>query len=174
MNNRYLVKKVMEENAPSPELEAFREEFTKDIIITVCGNEFVLNRRFGWFESNVEILGGTCKVYLNLDRNSKKNAKRASARFEEIMQNIKDLDVKFKDFCTDRMLENANEWKEDENDPNITADEFKENMGTPNELVVENSGKVEIFYGDGYKFGGHAIQVSVNADNEIKDCELVG
>ncbi len=174
MNNRYLVKKVIEENPSCPELEAVREEYTRDIIIEVCNTEFLLNRLFGWFEGNVSILGGSCKVYLYLDRNSKKNARKTSARFEELMQNMEELDKKFKEFCACRMLDSANEWKENEDDPDITAEAFKEKMGTPNELVVNNNGKVEIYYSDGDMFGGHAIQVRVNADNTIKDCEPVG
>ena len=90
------------------------------------------------------------------------------------MQNMEELDKKFKEFCACRMLDSANEWKENEDDPDITAEVFKEKMGTPNELVVNNNGKVEIYYSDGDMFGGHAIQVRVNADNTIKDCEPVG
>lgn len=174
MNNRYLVKKIIEENPSCPELEAIREEYTKDIIINVCDTEFVLNRKFGWFEGKAEILGGSCMVFLCLDENSKKNAERSSARFEDIMQRMKDLDKEFKDRCVLQMLYSANEWKENEDDPDITADIFKEKMGTPNEMVVNNNGSFEIMYGDGYMFGGHAIQIRVKEDNEIKDCGLVG
>ena len=174
MNNRYLLKKVIEENASSPELEAIRAEYTKDIIIEVCDMEFLLNRDIGWFGGKVNILGGTCSVFLWLDMNSKMKAKKASARFESLMQDMKELDIKIKEYCAARMLDSANEWKENEDDPDITADKFMENMGTPNEMVVHNNGKVEIMYGDGDMYGGHAIQVSINADNEIKDCELVG
>lgn len=174
MNNRYLLKKVIEENPSCPELEAIREENTKEIIIKVCETEFVLDRNLGWFEGKTGILGDSCAVYLYLDRNSKKKAKKASARFESLMQNIERLNLMFKDYCALHMLDSANEWKENDDDPDITADIFKEKMGTPNEIVVHNNGKAEIFYSDGYMFGGHAIQVSINADDEIKDCEPVG
>ena len=174
MNNRYLVKKVVEENVSCPELEAIRDEYTRDIIIDVCGTEFVLNRNLNWFEGTFSILGGSCNVYLCLDRNSKKNAKKASARFETLLQQIQDLDIKFKDYCAQHMLDSANEWKENEGDPDITSDMFKEKMGSPNEMVVHNNGKVEVLYNDGFMFGGHAIQISINEDNEIKDCEIVG
>ena len=174
MNNRYLVKKVIEENVSCPELEVIRDEYTRDIIIDVCGTEFILNRNLNWFEGAFSILGGSCKVYLCLDRNSKKNAKKASARFEALLQQIQDLDIKFKDYCAQHMLDSANEWKENEGDPDITSDMFKEKMGSPNEMVVHNNGKVEVLYNDGFMFGGHAIQISINKDNEIKDCEIVG
>lgn len=174
MNNRYLVKKVVEENVSCPELEAIRDEYTRDIIIDVCGTEFVLNRNLNWFEGTFSILGGSCNVYLCLDRNSKKNAKKASARFEALLQQIQDLDIKFKDYSVQRMLDSANEWKENEDDPDITSDMFKEKMGLPNEMVIHNNGKVEVLYNDGFMFGGHAIQISINEDNEIKDCEIVG
>ena len=174
MNNRYLLKKVIEENPSCPELEAIREEYTKEIIIKVCETEFVLDRNLGWFEGEAEILGGPCSVYLYLDRNSKEKAKKASARFESLMLNIEGLDLIFKDYCALNMLDSANEWKENEDDSDITTDIFKEKMGMPNEMVVHSNGKVEILYSDGDMFGGHAIQISVNADNEIKDCEIVG
>lgn len=174
MNNRFLLKKVIEENASSPDLEAIRAECTKDIIVEVCDTEFLLNRDLEWFEGKVNILGGTCSVFLCLDRNSKMKIKKASARFESLMQDMKDLDKKCKDFCSERMLDAANEWKENEDDPDITAESFMEKMGTPNEMVVHNNGKAEILYSDGGMFGGHGIQIRVNADNSIKDCELVG
>ncbi len=174
MNNRYLVKKVIEENASFPELEAIRTEYTKDVIIEVCCNKFTLNRLLNWFEGTAGILDGSCIVYLCLDEDSKVEAKNAARRFEELMQNFKELDNKFKVYCTERMLDSVNEWKENEDDPDITSDKFKENMGTPNEMVIHNNGEVEILYGDGFMFGGHAIQVSINENNEIKDCEIVG
>ena len=174
MNNRYLVKKVIEENADCPELEAIRAEYTKDVIVEACSIKFTLNRLLNWFEGTAEIMNGSCKVYLCLDKDSKVKAEKASARFEELMRNLEELDYKFKVYCTKRMLDSANEWKENEDDPDITEDKFKENMGTPNEIVIHNNGKVEILYGDGFMFGGHAIQVSIDADNEIKDCEIVG
>lgn len=174
MNNRYLLKKVIAENAPCPELEAIRAEYTRPIVIEVCGAEFLLNRRYGWYEGTVDILCGSCKVSLYLDSNSKMKAKRSSARFEALMQNPEELDGKIKEHCVGRMLEAANEWKENEDDPDITADQFKENMGAPIELVVQSSGELEIYYGDGDMFGGHAIFVNVNTRNEIVRCELAG
>lgn len=174
MNNRYLVKKVIEDNASNPELEAIRTEYMKEGTLEAGNTEFTLNRRYEWFEGKADILGGTCLVFLCLDRNSKKKAKKASARFESLMQDMKELDKKLKDFCAERMIDSANEWKEDENDPEITPDVFKEKMGAPNEMVVNNNGKVEISYGDGDMFGGHSIQICLNADNSIKDCGLVG
>ena len=92
MNNRYLVKKVVAENASCPELEAIRAEYTRPIVIEVCGAEFLLNRRYGWYEGTVGILGGACKVSLYLDSNSKMKAKRSSTRFEALMQNMEELD----------------------------------------------------------------------------------
>ena len=84
------------------------------------------------------------------------------------------LDGKIKEHCVGRMLKAANEWKENEDDPDITADQFKENMGAPIELIVQSGGKLEIYYGDGDMFGGHAIFVNVNTRNEIVRCELAG
>ena len=90
------------------------------------------------------------------------------------MQNMEELDGKIKEHCVGRMLKAANEWKENEDDPDITADQFKENMGAPFELIVQSGGKLEIYYGDGDMFGGHAIFVNVNTRNEIVRCELAG
>ena len=174
MNNRYHLKKVIAANVESPELEAFRAEYEKSVIMDVCGNEFVLNRKFGWYEGNVEILGGSCLVYLDLDEQTKVEAKDAAARFEIFLKDIENLDRQMKDFCVERMLDSANEWKENEDDPDITPEQFKENLDSPNELVVHNDGSAEFMYGDGDMFGGHAIQVSVEADGELSDCELVG
>jgi hypothetical protein len=47
-------------------------------------------------------------------------------------------------------------------------------MGAPIELIVQSGGKLEIYYGDGDMFGGHAIFVNVNTRNEIVRCELAG
>ena len=58
------------------DLEAIRAEYTRPIVIEVCGAEFLLNRRYGWYEGTVGILGGACKVSLYLDSNSKMKAKR--------------------------------------------------------------------------------------------------
>lgn len=39
---------------------------------------------------------------------------------------------------------------------------------------IQSGGKLEIYYGDGDMFGGHAIFVNVNTRNEIVRCELAG
>ena len=174
MNNRYLLKKVLEANVKSPEIEAFLVEYSKPVTMEVCGNEFVLNRKFDWYESKLEILGGPCMVYLELDDREKVKAENATAAFEALLQNIETLDQQMRDFCVERMLDSANEWKENEDDPDITPEQFKETMESPNEIVVHNDGSAEFMYGDGDMFGGHAIQVSIEADGEITDCEPVG
>jgi len=174
MNNRYLMLKVVEENASCPELEAIREEYTKEIVIEICGTEFVLNRELKWFEGEAEVLGDACNVYLNLDGISEVTADKASARFEALMQKMEDLDRRIKDYCVENMLDSANEYKEDEDDPDVTAEQFKENMGTPREIEVSCDGEVSILYGDNDMFGGHDIQIELDADDEIEDWDIVG
>jgi len=174
MNNRYLLLSIVEEEAFCPELEAFREEYLKDVVIDVCGEEFLLNRRFKWYEGQVQISGDCCEVYLNLDKSSSDKADTAASRLEALMRNIEELDGKIKEFCVEKMLDTANECKEDDDDPDITAEQFKENMGSPVSIEIRGSGKATISYGDNDMFGGHEIQIELTSDDEIKDWDIVG
>ena len=173
MNERYLLKEVIRED-DDPGLSAFREEYLKPVIITVAGTDFVLDRGLGWYEGTVEILGEPCTVYLELDSDSKTKANGAAEKFAEMLPRITELHEKCLEQSVEAMLDSANEWKENEDDPDITAEVFKENVGAPHELVMHDDGSAEFMYGDGDMFGGHGIQVSVDADGEIEDCELVG
>lgn len=47
-------------------------------------------------------------------------------------------------------------------------------MGTPREIEVSCDGEVSILYGDNDMFGGHDIQIEVDADDEIEDWDIVG
>ena len=174
MNNRYHLLSIVEEDAVCPELEAFREEYLKDVVIDVCGEEFILNREFKWFEGSVPISGEFCEVYLNLDKGSSDKADTAASRLEALMRNIEELDGKIKEFCMEKMLDTANECKEDDDDPDITAEQFKENMGSPVSIEIRCSGKATIAYGDNDMFGGHEIRIELTADDDIKDWDIVG
>ncbi|MBO4687998.1 MAG: DUF2262 domain-containing protein [Clostridiales bacterium] len=173
MNERYLLKEVIREE-DDPKLSAFRAEYLKPVIIKVAGTDFVLDRNLGWYEGTVEILGEPCTVYLELDADSKTEASGAAEKFAEILPRITELHEKCLEQSAEAMLDSANEWKENEDDPDITAEVFKENVGAPHELVMHDDGSAEFMYGDGDMFGGHGIQVGVDADGEIDDCELVG
>ena len=133
-----------------------------------------MNRRFKWYEGQVQISGDCCEVYLNLDKGSQDKADTAASRLEALMSNINELDGKIKEFCVEKMLDTANECKEDDDDPDITAEQFKENMGSPVSIEIRGSGKATISYGDNDMFGGHEIQIELTADDEIKDWDIVG
>ncbi len=176
MNNRYLLKKILSsyETVSAPkDILSYRDEYLKDVNIKIYVMAIVLNREFGWFEGCVAILGTMCNIYLCLDEGSKKTAELAKKRYESVSKNIENWDKTLKVKCAEDYLALANEWKEDESEPDITSDQFKQYISLTG-ILVHTDDSIEFTYVDGGLFGGHELLINVNGDNEITDCDLAG
>ena len=176
MNNRYLLKRVLSRyeftEAPQ-ELIAYREEYLKEVCINIEGTEFVLNRRFRWYEGCYSFGGNSCTVLLYLDNGSKVSASRASDRYISVVHSLEEWNKKIIERFASDFLSLANEWKEDESDPDITPDEFAVKLYL-SDITIYSDKKMEFSYGDSNLFGGHSIIARINDKDEITECDIAG
>ena len=176
MNNRYLLKCVISrcESADATQsLISYREEYLKDVIVNIEGTDFVLNRRFGWYKGCCNFDGNLCSIFLYLDKGSKLSALNASERFKSVVHCLEDWNKNIVDRFISDLLSLANEWKEDEFAPDITPEQFADNLYLSN-IVIFSDKRMEFSYGDNDLFGGHSIIAKINDKDEITECNIAG
>mgnify|MGYP000600442602 FL=1 len=79
MNNRYMLIRVLEENASNEKLEALKEHYSKPISTENELGTFVLDREFSWFEGSINWNGVEANVYLETDEEDGDTAEQAMA-----------------------------------------------------------------------------------------------
>lgn len=65
--NRYYIVKIIRKNLKDPRLEAIRTEYLKPVSIEYKAGTFSLDRKYGWFEGNIDWLGSSQRVLLDKD-----------------------------------------------------------------------------------------------------------
>lgn len=128
MNNRYMLIRVLEENASNEKLEALKEHYSKPISTENELGTFVLEREFSWFEGSINWNGVEANVYLKTDEEDGDTAEQAMKVLKELVDNIVDNDNKYRAFAAQELTELANEWLEDSDEidtEKITRELFK-------------------------------------------------
>ena len=88
MNNRYMLIRVLEENASNEKLEALKEHYSKPISTENELGTFVLDREFSWFEGSINWNGVEANVYLETDEEDGDTAEQAMAVLKSVIENI--------------------------------------------------------------------------------------
>lgn len=174
MNNRYMIVEVMENKISNPELEKLQEYYCKPVVIGHKLGTFTLEREYSWFEGNIDWMGEDANVYLCMDDDDNDTANDAIARLEKLMEDVKENDLKFREFAAEKLTELANDWLEetDEEVEEITEQEFAKRISI-SEISIEDDG-MTLFYYDDDMFLGHIIMISVDENGELKSANIAG
>ena len=157
MNNRYMLIRVLEENASNEKLEALKEHYSKPISTENELGTFVLEREFSWFEGSINWNGVEANVYLETDEEDGDTAEQAMAVLKSVIENIVDNDNKYREFAAQELTGLANEWlsESDESDvEEITQETFAKRMEI-SEVTVSPDGSLSLIYHDDDMFWGH-------------------
>jgi hypothetical protein len=71
------------------------------------------------------------------------------------------------------LLELKNHTWRGEDEPKVSADEFKQRMELE-DIIVDDDGSAEFHHRDGELFGGHGIVVEMDADGRFKRADIAG
>ena len=169
--NYYYIVKIIEKNLKEPRLEAIRAEYLKPVSIEDKAGTFCLNRKYGWFEGEIDWLGSTQEILLDQDENSD-TAEKALQTLHRFLENAEQWDKTLRTFAAEQLTELANDWQDGET-PEITEEEFAKRIGAP-KFHIDGEGDFEAEYDDDDMFYGHWIVVYGNADGELKEANIEG
>lgn len=176
VNNRYMLVKVLQENASNEKMEALRDYYMKPVTIQNELGEFVLDREFSWFEGSVDWNGEEAKVYLETDE---KNGDSVVKAMETLQQLVKDLsvnDMRYRQFAAKELTSLANDWlqeSDEEEQEEITEESFVQRMEI-SEVSISSDGAFTLYYHDDDMFWGHVIEVLVGPDGEMESADISG
>lgn len=169
---RYLVESVLDYEIIDPRMLDYSNEYLRDITLTLAGQDFVLDREYGWFTATMEILGNECSVTIESDYNTLFKADKTAEIFMAALDNIEELNQMVKEAAASELLEEANEWNED-NDSTITEEEFISKMNPLVDLQVSEE-EIVFMYEDGDMFDGHYIRACFDIDADEISFNLEG
>lgn len=175
INNRYLLKMVKSSydvtNEPH-ELVAYREKYLKPVSLSVEDIEFLLNRRFKWYEGDLICDGNTCQVKLKLDSNSNAKADSAVLTFSSIKRDLGQWVLKAKEKANEELLSVALNCQDDSLE--LSSDDFKNCIRPLQSIIIKNDKSFEMYFGDSDIFGGHQIMMQGNIEDGFLGSDIVG
>lgn len=179
INNTYMVVEIIEENTSEPRLEKIKEQISKPVIIEDEKlGKFVLDRKFSWFEGDVDWLGDKCSVSLETDEEDGDTAEKALCTLKELYKDLKSWDNKFRTYAADNLTDLANDWLEEDDDSDhdttaITKENFADRIQI-SEVSITPKGDITLYYNDDDMFWGHAVEIDANINGDISDTNIVG
>ncbi|MEM9953172.1 MAG: DUF2262 domain-containing protein [Chloroflexota bacterium] len=134
--------------------------------------EFTLNRSVDWYEGKISWVNGQVYVHVSSDESVRKHE---FAFIKQIWINQQQWEQTLKDAIASEMLDLYNDIWRESNDPELTAEEFTQQL-TLESMAVEDDGEYNFSYGDGndYLFGGHWIVIYGNIVTGISSIHLAG
>lgn len=175
-NNRFLVVQVLEQDVENETLHAVLEDYKKPVTLTdeVLG-EFHLDKDLELFEGEIDWLGKSVLVSMDVDRLDESTWQQALSVLRVLFDQQIEKDRAFKDFAADKLLTLAREWQqsEDEPGPEVSKKDFMDKM-TLSTLAVTSEDNYVAFYDDGDLFWGHAITVYGNLHEGLQTATIEG
>jgi len=118
---------------------------------------FTLDRRVNWYTAETEWNGTIVALNLSLDDSDKLDAALQVAR--SLWKYQKQWATRIEDYAVQELLPLKNESWLDEDEVELTADQFKGRM-TLESVTVDPDGSFDFWHNDGDLFWGHSIQIS--------------
>lgn len=162
------VKEILETDIHGTKLDKIQEKYLAPIHLEdeVLGH-LTLEKDSGLFEGSYSVNGQTITIYVEVEWRQKRTWKKPLTVAREFIANIEDKDQQSREYAAsdEELFECALECLEDDCEISFsTPEEFAEALkGRLKYIFVNQNGSYTIGYDDGYVFGGHEIDVDVNA-----------
>ncbi len=132
---------------------------------------FKLDKKYRWYDGEVEWQGDTARVILHLDKESR-DASHQLEQLKTILENQTQWDHRIRQYAADELIDLANDWMESDGIV-ISKEEFMQRIGVP-DIDIEPDRSSEFSYGDDDIFAGHWIVVEVNELGEPVAADIEG
>lgn len=177
MNNRYMLLEIIEENVQHPELLKLQEYYNTPVILENEIGKFTLDRSFSWFYGTVDWFGYEFEICIETDVDNGDTANKSFEVLRILYEKRSDWDEKLKNFAADTLLEDANDWLQDDDSEDkpdeITKESFIERIRLES-IIITPDGDIDCYYYDDDMFWGHTIQVEANISGELNDAYIAG
>uniref|UniRef100_UPI003C6F56A3 DUF2262 domain-containing protein n=1 Tax=Filifactor alocis TaxID=143361 RepID=UPI003C6F56A3 len=132
-----------------------------------------LNRAYSWFEGSVDFNRNRVRVMLDANQDGDVPPK-SFLYLKKFTENIEERDSKIREFIVKDLWETAEDWIDSEEEDDLTEEYFYKSLFL-SDFSINEEGEMTLYYGDEKEiFAGHAIEVRMNAEGEIKNATLVG
>ena len=169
--NRYYIVKILEKNVKEPQLEKILTEYLKPVYLKDDLGTFHLERKYDWFEGQINWAGSMKNVMLDKDEDSD-TAKASLQTLHMLMDDMEKWDRKLREYAGRELAELANDWQDKES-PVIGEEEFAERIGCPS-FHIDNKGDFEAEYNDDDMFYGHWIVIRGACNGELTEAIIEG
>jgi hypothetical protein len=132
---------------------------------------FTLDRRLNWFETQTEWNGVAIKLTLDIDNWQDSETILTSAR--TLWGSQGEWEGRCKDKAVDRLLELKNSSWLDDQESELSAEQFKAKMILES-ILLHPDGSFEFWYDDGDLFWGHAIMVEGDLEEGPRNAHMEG
>ncbi len=164
--------RVVNVGAKDLELEQLARQLQQPIVLhdaTLGRLEY--NRRFGLFEGRAEWCGQDVKISLSCTRSEDPTAVLdvATRLFKEQAR----WDGRVREYAVEKLLPLKNDSWLDEDEKEISAADFLSKMSLES-ISLDEEGDLTFWHNDGNLFCGHAIQISGNLTDGLKNAGIPG
>ncbi len=162
------------DNAPVVDPELSKRAAHLSTPTTLTDDRFgtlTLDRRVSWFEASTRWCDS--EVRLALQASEGPDLKAALRAASELWDAQQTWDERIKAFAVERLLPLKNGTWLDEDEDELTAEQFVSRM-TLNSINVSPAGEFDFWHGDGDLFWGHSILVSGNLADGPTDADIPG
>jgi hypothetical protein len=154
------------------DLEQFATELQKPVIhIDGELGEFVFDRSVNWFSGQALWQGRAVRLDLSVE--SEQKIEDALETAKKIWKDQDGWAMRIGDFAVAELLESKNANWLDENEAEVSSEEFKGRMQLES-VTVHHDGEFAFWHDDGGLFWGHSIQVSGNLHDGLTHIDTPG
>ena len=172
--NRFMMVEILEKDVPNDDLQAVLTEYRKPVIISDKDlGEFELNKDYNYFEGEINWLGESVGTSLEVDSDDEASWTQAFNALRCLFEQQAVKDSEFRAFAAAKLVKSANDWREDEETSEITAQDFIGRIKLVS-LMVTCDKEYVAFYDDGDMFARHSITVYGSLDGGVKSAQIEG
>lgn len=173
-NNQYLLVKVLDKNVEEERLEQIREEYQKPVYVDNEIGHFELERDWDHFMGEINWLGDSCSVYLNVGPGTVAGDMQFN-QLKDVVADKENWDHKIRTFAASNLTESANDWQaqRESEAEEITEEQFIKRI-TMIELTIDIDGSMAAVFSDDDMFWGHWIVVRIDSDGNLEDVDIEG
>ncbi|WP_297300626.1 DUF2262 domain-containing protein [uncultured Brachyspira sp.] len=169
---RFLLEDIVDNDYKDDDLNIILEEYSKPVYYKDEElGDFELDKSINCFEKNMSWIDNNDISVLFDDIDEEVNKKSVDI-IKKIFADKKDIDEKLKDYISENMLEDANNWNDDADKPHINKEDFSKLITLASITISEDI--ITFWFDDGDIFWGHSIVVESDYDFNFEDAHIEG
>ena len=169
---RFLLEDIIDTNYKDNDLNIILEEYSKPVYYKDEElGDFELDKSINRFEKNMSWIDNN-DISVSFDNIDEEVNEKSADIIKKIFSSKKELDKKLKDYISENMLEDANNWNDDDDKPHISKEDFTKLIALTSITISEVI--ITFWFDDGDIFWGHSIVVESGYDFNFTDAHIEG